>query len=105
MPARKRRAETPEARENEMIALSMDCAEKQLREGKASSQIICHFLKLGTAKYQYELEKLRYYNQLTQAKTEQIEAEKKNGEIYAKAIKAMGLYTGRQVNFDEDEDI
>lgn len=105
MPARKRRAETPEARENEMIALAMDCAEKQLREGKASSQVICHFLKIGTAKYQYELEKLQSDNQLAQAKTEQIEAEKKNSELYAKAIEAMGLYSGRMVNTDEDEDL
>lgn len=105
MPGRKRRAETPEARENEMIALSMECAEKQLREGKASSQIVCHFLKLGTAKYQYELEKLRYENQLTQAKTEQIEAEKKNSELYAKALEAMGLYSGHMVNSDEEEDL
>ena len=45
--ARKMRpAITPEARENQMISLAMDCAEQQLLDGTASSQVITHFLKL-----------------------------------------------------------
>ena len=43
-----RPALTPEAKENQMISLAMHCAEKQMREGTASSQVITHFLKLGT---------------------------------------------------------
>ena len=42
-------AMTPEARENQMIALAVDLAEKQLREGTASSQVITHFLKLASS--------------------------------------------------------
>ena len=34
-----RPATTPEARENQMIALAVDLAEKQLIEGTASSQV------------------------------------------------------------------
>lgn len=102
---RRRVIDDPEARENMMIDLSMQCAEKQLREGKASSQVIVHFLKLGTKKAEMELEKLAMEKELMRAKTEQIEAEKKTGELYAKAIAAMGLYSGRQVNIDEDEDV
>ena len=45
-------AVTPEERENQMIALAMDLAEKQLRDGTASSQLISHFLKLGSQKEQ-----------------------------------------------------
>lgn len=100
---RKRHSETPEGRENEMIALSFDCAERMMREGRASSQIICHFLKLGTRKYEYELEKLKTENQLAAARTEQIEAEKKTGELYADAIRAMGVYSGTS-NQEEQED-
>ena len=37
-----RPALTPEARENQMIALAVDLAEKQLLEGTASSQVITH---------------------------------------------------------------
>ena len=48
-PVRKsRKAMDPDAREQQMIALAVDLAEKQLREGTASSQVITHFLKLGT---------------------------------------------------------
>ena len=56
MPARKKGsglngtrlkpATTPEGRENEMVSLAIDLAEKQIREGTASSQVITHFLKL-----------------------------------------------------------
>ena len=41
-----RPALTPEARENQLIYLATDLAEKQLREGTASSQVITHYLKL-----------------------------------------------------------
>lgn len=45
-----RPALTPEARENQMISLAVDLAEQQLRDGTASSQVITHFLKLGTTR-------------------------------------------------------
>ena len=38
---------TLEAQENLMISLAVQCAEKQLRDGTASSQVITHYLKLG----------------------------------------------------------
>lgn len=38
-----RPALSPEARENQMIALAVDLAERQLIEGTASSQVITHF--------------------------------------------------------------
>ena len=49
-----RPALTPEARENQMISLAVDLAGKQLQEGTASSQVITHFLKLGSTKQQLE---------------------------------------------------
>ena len=49
-----RPAMSPEARENQMIALAVDLAEKQLLEGTASSQVITHYLKLGTTKEKIE---------------------------------------------------
>ena len=45
-----RPALTPEARENQLVSLAVDLAEKQLREGTASSQVITHYLKLGSTK-------------------------------------------------------
>ena len=65
-----RPALTPEARENQMIALAVDLAEKQLLEGTASSQVITHYLKLGTMKQKIEMEILEKQKALIEAKTE-----------------------------------
>ena len=40
-----RPALSPEARENQLVSLAVDLAEKKLREGTASSQVITHYLK------------------------------------------------------------
>lgn len=89
-----RPALTPESRENQMIALSIDLAEKQLREGTASSQVITHFLKLGSTKNQLELEKIRRENELLQAKTQSLESAKRVEELYENALSAMKDYSG-----------
>lgn len=53
-----RAALTPEAREKQLIALAIDVAEEQMRNGTASSQVISHFLKLGSTRAQIEKELL-----------------------------------------------
>jgi hypothetical protein len=85
---------SPEAKENQMIALAMDLAEKQLRDGTASSQVITHFLKIGTTKFQYECEKLQNETELLRSKRESIDSAKKAEELYADAIAAMKKYSG-----------
>ena len=74
---RRRRATTPEARENQLVSLAVDLAEKQLREGTASSQVISHYLKLGTSREQLEQERLRRENKLLEARVEAIESQKR----------------------------
>lgn len=96
-----RPALTPEARENQLISLAMDEAERQLREGTASSQVISHFLKLGTSKNLLELEKLKHENALLEAKTEALQSTKRMEELYSEAIKAMQQYSGHG---EEEED-
>ena len=91
---RVRPALTPESRENQLIALSVDLAEKQLREGTASSQVITHFLKLGSTKNQLELEKIRHENALLEAKTQSIQSAKRVEELYENALNAMRDYSG-----------
>lgn len=93
---------TPEARENQMIALAMDLAEKQLMEGTASAQVISHFLKLGTMKEKLEQEDLKESIKLKSAKTENYEASKRIEELYEKAIEAMRQYSGGPVADSED---
>lgn len=91
---RVRPALTPETRENQLIALSVDLAEKQLREGTASSQVITHFLKLGSTKNQLELEKIRHENALLEAKTQSLQSAKRIEELYENALNAMRDYSG-----------
>ena len=90
----RRPALTPEARENQLIALAVDLAEKQLQEGTASSQVITHYLKLGASTAKLQKEKLERENELLKAKTDAIESSKDMVEMYENAIKAMQRYSG-----------
>lgn len=87
-------AKTVEARENQLISLAVDLAEKQLREGTASSQLVCHYLKLGSTREKLEKERLEKENELLRAKTESLRDSKKTDELYANAILAMKTYSG-----------
>lgn len=98
-----RPALSPESRENQLISLAVDLAEKQLLEGTASSQVITHFLKLGTTKTELEKEKLRNETKLMQAKTENLESAKNIEAMYKEAIDAMRDYSGQNRMDDEDE--
>ena len=100
-PSRKMRpALTPEARENQLVSLAVDLAEQQLRDGTASSQVITHYLKLGSTKERLEKEKLEEENKLLKAKTESIQSQKRVEELYLEALNAMRNYAG-QGNADE----
>lgn len=87
-------ARTAEAREQQLINLSMNLAEKKLKDGTASSQVICHFLNLATQKAEYEREKLQADTKLQMAKVQAIESQKEIEELYANAISAMRIYQG-----------
>ena len=82
---------TEEAQEKHMIALAMDLAEKQLREGTASSQVITHYLKLASTKEQKELELLE---------TQKMKSQE---ELFKSAIKAFKTYSGQGSEDDEPE--
>lgn len=95
-------ATTVEARENQLISLAVDLAEKQLREGSASSQVITHYLKLGTTKAELEKQKLERENELLLAKTENLKSQQHVEELYAEAIAAMRRYNGFDPESNED---
>lgn len=98
-----RPALTPEAREKQMMSLAMDCAEQQLRDGTASSQVICHFLKLASSKEKLEKERLEEENKLLRAKAEAIKSAETSEELYRNAIKAFSRYSGHGSEYDEDD--
>lgn len=87
-------ATSPESRENQLIALAIDQAEKQIRDGTASSQIMTHFLKLASPREKLEREKLENENELLRKKVEQMESAIRIEELYEKAIGAMRNYSG-----------
>ena len=98
-----RPAMSPEARENQMIAYAVDLAEKQLREGTASSQVITHYLKLGSSKERLEREKLERENELLRAKAESLQSAQRSEEVYKEALKAMRTYSGQITDEEEDD--
>lgn len=99
---RKRRpALTPEARELQLISMAFDAAEQQFLAGTASSQVITHFLKLGSEKERLEREKLKEENKLLRAKTKAVESSEEIKALYADAVKAMQRYSGAEDIDDE----
>jgi hypothetical protein len=97
-----RPARTPEARENQLISLAYDLAEKQLRDGTASSQVITQFLKLASPTERLEREILESKKELMVAKTEAIKSNKNVEKLYQNALNAMKSYRGES---SEDEDL
>lgn len=112
MPARRRSPEsksrhgrpatTPEGRENELVSAAIDLAETQIRDGTASSQVITHFLKLGSTRERLEQQRLEHENELTRVRIEAIESQKRVEELYMEALQAMRSYSGDQPMSDED---
>lgn len=85
---------TPEAEENQCIALAYQLAKQRLADGSASSQEVTHFLKMGSSKTRREMERLEEENKLLQAKTKALESAEDMKELYADAIRAMASYQG-----------
>ena len=100
---KRRPALTPEARENQLIALAVDLVEKRLIEGTASSQETTHFLKLASSKARIEKEILERQKDLITARTEALQSQKSVAELYAEAIKAMRKYSGQGDDNENNE--
>ena len=85
---------TIEGRQNQLVSLAVDAAERQLRDGTASSQIITTLLKYATTQSKLEREILELQKELIQAKTDNLRAAQHRDEIYKEAIAAMREYGG-----------
>lgn len=105
-PAAARRrppAATPEARENQLVSLAVDLAERQLAEGTASSQVITHYLKLGTTRERLEQTKLSHEVELLRARSDAIQSGARTEELYKDALNAMRRYSGQETDGDDDD--
>lgn len=92
----RRRATTPEARENQLVAAAVDLAEQQLLAGTASAQVITHYLKLGSTRERLEQERLSKENDLLDAKREALASAARVEELYKTALDAMRAYSGQE---------
>ena len=100
---RRRPATSPEEREQEISSLAYDLAEEQIMGGNASSQVITHFLKMGSTRERLEQQRIEHENQLMEVKREQIESQSRIEELYLHAIDAMRSYSGAQAPEELDE--
>lgn len=100
---RMRPAITPEARQKQMISLATDCAEDLMRSGKAPSQIIVHYLKLGTKQAELELKRTEKDLALIEAKTKSIQSSEQSEELYKNALDAFRGYSGQDSQRESDE--
>lgn len=96
-PRRRRPASTPEERELQLTGLAVDLAEKQLREGTASAQVMTHFLKLATARENLEREKLRKENILLEKRAQQMDHGQHSEQLMREALDAFRGYSGKDV--------
>lgn len=85
-----------------MVSAAIDLAEEQIRMGTASSQVITHFLKLGSTRERLEQQKLEHENELTRVKIEALESQKRVEELYMEALQAMRSYSGDLAPLDHD---
>lgn len=99
------RARTPEAREAQLVALSYDLAEKQLIEGTVSSQVLSHFLKIGSTREKIELQKVKQETLLVEAKVKDLANVEEMKTLYIEAMDAMRGYAGHEAGNDENPDI
>lgn len=94
-------ADSPEARENQLIAAAVNLAEKQLLDGTASPSVITHYLRLASTRESLEREKLRRENEVLKAKAQALESSRATEELYSQAIEAMRSYSGLARNDEE----
>jgi hypothetical protein len=87
-------ATTPEGRENQLVALAVELAERQLLDGTATSQVVTHYLKLGSSREKLEQERLSRENELLRAKSDALASAARIEELYTTALNAMRTYAG-----------
>lgn len=86
---------TPEAREKQLVSLAYDLAEKQLREGTASSQVVSTLLKYGSTREKLEQDRLERENNFLRIKAENMQSQAKVEQLYTQAMDAFRGYSGQ----------
>ena len=93
-------AKTPEARENQLIASAIDLVERQIAEGTVSSQVLTHYVKLGSTRNRLEEQKLRLETERLRVQNDDILRAREREEDYAQVLEALQRYRGEDVEYD-----
>lgn len=99
----RRRAQTPEERENRLISLALDRVEERMENRTATAQEYIQFIRMASTKARAEADKVRLELELVQAKTENLRMQQKNEDMFANAIKAFKRYSGASEEDDEED--
>lgn len=98
-------ATTPEGREQQLIGAAIDLAEKQLLDGTASSQVVTHYLKLGSSREHLEQQRMKHEIELMEVKRAAMESAQNVEALYAEAMKAFSTYSGNpELETGDDDD-
>lgn len=100
----RRRAQTPEERENQLIALALDRVEERMQNRTATAQEYIQFIRMASSKARAEADKVALELELVKAKTENLRMQQKNEEMFSNAIKAFKRYSGADSE-EDDEDL
>ena len=100
---RRRRAQTPEERENYLINLALDRVEERMLNGTASSQEYVQFIRMASAKSRNDAKKTELELELVKAKTENLRMQQFSESKYAEALAAFKRYSGATDDDDEEE--
>lgn len=95
---------TEEEAEKRAVGLATNLALKRLQDGTASSQIIVHYLKIGSLKEQAELEKTMTEIELLKAKKKAVESGEEQEKKYQEVIKAIASYSGKDDEWEVVDD-
>lgn len=92
-----------EDRYDQLITLAVNLAEERLRDKSASNQLISEIIRYGSTKEKLQREKLEREAEMLRVKAEVLESARRTEELYANAIRAMGIYDGSISEDEEDE--
>lgn len=79
--------------ESKMIDLAVSQARNQLERETASSQIVTHYLRLGSLRAQVELEKLQLENNLLEEKITSEQQGQQLNEMVQEVLQALNRYS------------
>lgn len=92
----KRKTSTPRTDaewENKLIGLAMKQAQRQMEDGTASSQVVTHFLRLGSKRADVELKKIELESRLIEEKIASEQKGQQVSEMMSEVLSAIKSYS------------